>query len=187
MKRDTSIIIFVVILLGLVALWQVTVRDEVIVSNFEECVSAGNPVMESYPRQCRHEGENFVENIGNELEKIDLVSLSSPRPNEIIESPLEIVGEARGTWFFEGDFPVVLTDWDGRIIAEGFASADGDWMTEEFVGFIATLEFEYPTVYNRGSLILMKDNPSGLPEYDDALEVPIHFKEVTTQTTLKEL
>ncbi len=34
------------------------------VSNFEECVAAGNPVMESYPRQCRHGEESFSEDIG---------------------------------------------------------------------------------------------------------------------------
>src|SRR3989344_8105207 len=33
------------------------------VTNFEECVAAGNPVMESYPRQCRSaDGKLFVEN-----------------------------------------------------------------------------------------------------------------------------
>ena len=31
------------------------------VKNFEDCVAAGNPVMESYPRQCNHDGEHFVE------------------------------------------------------------------------------------------------------------------------------
>ncbi len=31
------------------------------ITNFEECATAGNPVMESYPRQCRTNGENFVE------------------------------------------------------------------------------------------------------------------------------
>lgn len=35
-------------------------------SNFEECVAAGNPVMESYPRQCRTpDGRNFVEDIAS--------------------------------------------------------------------------------------------------------------------------
>jgi glyoxylase-like metal-dependent hydrolase (beta-lactamase superfamily II) len=33
-----------------------------LITNFEECVNAGNPVMESYPRQCRTEdGKHFVE------------------------------------------------------------------------------------------------------------------------------
>ncbi len=34
------------------------------INNFEECIAAGNPAMESYPRQCRTVDEqHFVENI----------------------------------------------------------------------------------------------------------------------------
>lgn len=33
------------------------------ISSFEECVEAGNPVMESYPRQCRSGEETFVEEL----------------------------------------------------------------------------------------------------------------------------
>ncbi|OGI76259.1 hypothetical protein A3C67_03125 [Candidatus Nomurabacteria bacterium RIFCSPHIGHO2_02_FULL_42_19] len=40
--------------------------DESAISSFEECVAAGYPVMESYPRQCRTpEGVLFVENVEN--------------------------------------------------------------------------------------------------------------------------
>lgn len=34
------------------------------VTNFEECVMANNPVMESYPRQCRHGEQVFIEDTG---------------------------------------------------------------------------------------------------------------------------
>ena len=35
-----------------------------VITNFEECAAAGNPVMESYPRQCRTtDGRLFVEEI----------------------------------------------------------------------------------------------------------------------------
>ena len=146
------------------------------INSFEDCVRAGNPVLESYPQQCVADGRTFIEYIGNELEKMDLIHIDSPRPNQNITSPLEIKGEARGAWFFEGDFPVVLTNWDGLIIAEGYATALGEWMTEEFVPFEAELEFTVDTsVSDKGSLILQKDNPSGLPENDDALEIPIIF------------
>lgn len=38
------------------------------IDNFEECASAGNPIMESYPRQCRtSDGRNFVEEINSRL------------------------------------------------------------------------------------------------------------------------
>ncbi|HZJ40740.1 MAG TPA: Gmad2 immunoglobulin-like domain-containing protein [Candidatus Saccharimonadales bacterium] len=145
------------------------------VNNFDDCVATGNPVMESYPRQCRYGDKTYTENIGNELEKVDLINLETPRPNEKISSPLTIKGQARGSWFFEASFPVFLTDWDGKIIAQGVATAKSDWMTTEFVSFEATLAFTTDeNVYSdQGSLILKKDNPSGLSENDDALEVPV--------------
>ena len=34
-----------------------------IVFDFNSCVAAGNAVMESYPRQCRHDGRTYVENV----------------------------------------------------------------------------------------------------------------------------
>ena len=38
--------------------------EKILINNFDECAAAGNPVMESYPRQCRTEdGKHFVEEI----------------------------------------------------------------------------------------------------------------------------
>lgn len=113
--------------------------------------------------------------------KAEFITLTTPLPLGVIDSPLLLSGQARGYWFFEASFPIVLTNWDGLVIAEGFATAKGDWMTEEFVPFSATLSFTNP--YNvgepdfmkNGTLILQRDNPSGLAEHDDALEIPIRF------------
>ena len=118
------------------------------------------------------------EDAGNAAQKADLIVLDSPRPNQTITSPLTVTGKARGYWFFEASFPVVLVDWDGRIIAQGIATAKGDWMTADFVPFEATLTFavDKNAYSNRGALILKKDNPSGLPQNDDALEVPVVIK-----------
>lgn len=104
------------------------------------------------------------------------VCVTEPAPGASIVSPLVVRGEARGNWFFEATFPVILTDWDGKIIAEGYAQADGEWMTSEFVPFTATVNFEKPPYGERGTVILKKDNPSGLPEHDDAVEFFITFK-----------
>lgn len=93
-----------------------------------------------------------------------------------ISSPLVVTGRARGYWFFEASFPVVLTDWDGKIIADGYATAEGEWMTEDFVPFYFTLTFDKPAYGERGTLILRKDNPSGLPEHDAAVEIPVRFE-----------
>ncbi|KKW44760.1 MAG: hypothetical protein UY95_C0018G0005 [Parcubacteria group bacterium GW2011_GWA2_56_7] len=117
------------------------------------------------------EGENAM--MVPSADEHPLIRLTNPRPNERISSPLLITGEARGYWFFEATFPVVLTNWDGLIIAQGYATALDEWMTEDFVPFSATLDFDPNQVYPRGALILQKSNPSGLPEHDDAFEIPI--------------
>ena len=110
--------------------------------------------------------------------KADVITVATPLiMNEVI-SPLTVRGEARGWWFFEGSFPVMLTDWDGMVIASGVATAQSDWMTEQFVPFEATLNFTSPYIAGfkeNGKLILKKDNPSGLPENDDSLVVPVRF------------
>ncbi|MDZ4284619.1 MAG: Gmad2 immunoglobulin-like domain-containing protein [Patescibacteria group bacterium] len=107
----------------------------------------------------------------------DLIRVTSPEPGAVITSPLTIRGEARGNWYFEATFPVVLVDWDGRIIAEHYAEAKSDWMTTDFVPFEAMLEFVVPdtSVSDRGALILRNANPSGLPDYDAAIEIPVRF------------
>ncbi len=111
----------------------------------------------------------------------DRIVLTSPEPGSIISSPLLITGKARGPWFFEASFPVTLTNWDGLIIAEGIATAESDWMTEDFVPFRAELTFTSPyqvgdpDFMGRGSLILQRDNPSGLPLNDAALEITVQF------------
>lgn len=40
--------------------------EEVEITSFEECVKYGNPVIESYPRQCAVNGVTFVENVSVE-------------------------------------------------------------------------------------------------------------------------
>ncbi|MFA5644537.1 MAG: Gmad2 immunoglobulin-like domain-containing protein [Patescibacteria group bacterium] len=146
------------------------------IDDFISCLEAGNPIMESYPRQCRsNDGSLFIEDIGNTLEKSDLIRIDFPLPNSEISSPLEISGTARGLWYFEASFPITLVDSKGNIIVESFATAQDDWMTEEFVPFLSQLEFSSPASGSRGKLILKKDNPSGLVEHDDFLEIPVIF------------
>jgi Immunoglobulin-like domain of bacterial spore germination. len=119
-------------------------------------------------------GLTFTEDIGNALEKQDLIRLFAPQPNEMVTSPLTLTGEARGTWYFEASFPVQMTDADGKDLAITYATAEGEWMTENFVPFISTVTFSTPET-ETGFLILHKDNPSGLPEHADELIVPIRF------------
>jgi hypothetical protein len=110
----------------------------------------------------------------------DMIRLNSPQTDESVGSPLVVKGEARGTWYFEASFPVKLFDTDGKLLAVVPARAQGDWMTENYVPFLASLAFDKPATAT-GMLVLEKDNPSGLPENADELRLPVKFAAPTGQ------
>lgn len=110
-----------------------------------------------------------------ELQHQDLIRLTSPKPNEVVKSPLTLKGEARGYWYFEASFPARIYDANGKELGAMPVHALSDWMTKDFVPFSASLEFKTPTT-ETGLLVLEKDNPSGLPENEDELRVPVRFQ-----------
>ncbi|MBP7134393.1 hypothetical protein KBA73_04210, partial [Patescibacteria group bacterium] len=71
-------------------------------------------------------------------------------------------------------FPVELRDANNLLLFQGPAQAQGNWMTTNFVPFSIVLTFPTPTTAT-GSLILRKDNPSGEPQNDDQLVIPVTF------------
>ena len=107
-------------------------------------------------------------------EKPNLLSVETPAVNERITSPVLVRGRARGFWFFEASFPVKVLDKNGEVLGSGIAEAQSEWMTEDFVPFMAVISFR-PTESETGTLVLEKDNPSGLPEHADELRMPIRF------------
>lgn len=168
MKRTLVLMILLVVGVGVYVFFVTYDSDEGIVQEFYENQNADADISKS-------EVPTDVQAHINS--KSELIQVSNPLPLSVIESPLSFTGQARGLWFFEASFPVQITDWNGLIIGQGVATADGEWMTEEFVPFSGTITFTLPegTPYRRGSLIFSKDNPSGLPEHDDALEIPVRF------------
>jgi hypothetical protein len=82
--------------------------------------------------------------------------------------PVLIDGEARGPWFFEATFPVQILLADGVVLGEGYAQAQGVWMTEDIVPFYAEIKLaeNAPEYVGTAALVLRKANPSGLPEND---------------------
>jgi len=60
-KKIVFLILIIIIVVAGFMWWQTSKESTSQVTNFEECVAAGNPVMESYPRQCRHGDTTFTE------------------------------------------------------------------------------------------------------------------------------
>lgn len=110
------------------------------------------------------------------------ITVASPAANAAISSPVSISGSAKGNWYFEASFPIMIVDWDGRIIGEGHAEATSDWMTEARVPFAASISFKAPACgvgqdyCHRGAIIFKNDNPSGDPARSKSFEMPVMFK-----------
>ncbi len=104
------------------------------------------------------------------------ISVDYPREGQKIISPLKIQGKARESWFFEGSFLIELVDINREIISRSIATSTEDWMTEEFIIFNSEIYFEKPTSTMNAILILKKDNPSGNPEFDQSVFIPVTFK-----------
>ena len=104
------------------------------------------------------------------------LAVASLHDGDLVASPLTITGQVTGGgWFNEASFPVKIADGDGRIIGTGVAQAQSDWMSTSSVPFTAIINFKTPR-YATGTVLLSKDNPSGLPANDATLSIPVRFK-----------
>lgn len=114
------------------------------------------------------------ERAGNRTEKAGLIMVDNVDDNATLTSPFTVTGDARGTWYFEATFPLRVEDTDGTVLGNGYATAQSEWMTENFVPFSGSVYFD-PGETTEGWLVLEKSNASGLPEHDDALRIPVAF------------
>lgn len=137
------------------------------------------PLPQNLPPVAPEQGEDQIIHAS----KDDLIWVQAPLPNQTITSPVSIVGKARGNWYFEASFPVILLDAHGNILAQAPAQAEGEWMTTEYVPFSLSLIFPKSATAT-GTLVLQKDNPSGLSEYADELRMPVRFESLTQAVKL---
>ena len=169
----------IIVLVALVALaWfllphvhQPQTQPTVNVTDFASCQQAGGALTDGDPVTCSYNGHTYSESQSTQPE----VMLDTPQYGDLVHSPMTVSGKARGNWFFEANLPVVLKDENGKVLAQQGMHATADWMTTDYVPFTGTLTFD-PGTAQYGVLIISKDNPSGLPQYDSSVAVPIRFK-----------
>jgi len=153
------------------------------VNSFAECEAAGYPLANTYPRKClAPDGQEFVEEVStptttSEVDyynsSADMIVTDSPQAGDVVGKEFAVIGKARGTWFFEGSFPLEVRAPNGDLIGSAIATAEGDWMTTDWVNFKSEF-FDLPSAYmGEATLILRKDNPSGMPEKDAYMSFPI--------------
>jgi hypothetical protein len=161
--------VLAVIAIGTVAYFKFSTEDTWLCQN-GGWVKHGNPSLSMPTTGCGPISTN-INQTPTDSQNIRNLNLNA---NDLIVSPFKIIGEAR-LWYFEGSFPIKLLDAQGNELATIQAKAQGDWMTENWVSFTASLRYYVPTDQN-GTLILMNDNPSGLPENEQKIEIPVKLK-----------
>ena len=120
-------------------------------------------------------GPMISENTATTTEQFP-ISVNSPKENQTISSPVKISGKVKGNWFFEGSFPIQLVDSNGNVLGTSIATSTSDWMTTDFIPFTSELSFDKATSTTRAVLILKNDNPSGNPELDQNVFIPVILK-----------
>ena len=178
--KTIKIVLIVIVVLVLGNWIYATLNESVDVKtvlSFEDCVKAGYPVMESYPRRCATpDGRTYTEELPEKITYVnateDNIKVELPFPGAVTGKTFSVIGQARGPWFFEASFPIVLLDKDQKVIATSIATAEGEWMTTDFVPFRA--DIKVPESYmGESTLVLKKDNPSDLRENDAEISFPI--------------
>ncbi|HEY9586109.1 MAG TPA: Gmad2 immunoglobulin-like domain-containing protein [Candidatus Paceibacterota bacterium] len=184
MKQATkaSTIIFLVIILFVIgsflSLRKIKRFSEREVNSFISCVAAGLPVLESFPRKCTDtEGKVYIEEVTPPTNAITnpKVHVYFPTPGTTVSTPIAFSGEARGSWFFEGSFPVEVRNITGKTIAKSNAVTRDEWITEEFVSFEGDILLLPQTPSGPLFLVLKKDNSSGDPTKDEEVIVPVNY------------
>ena len=94
-----------------------------------------------------------------------------PKPNASVPKKFTVTGKAPGNWFFEASAPIQIRDSENSKIFQGTIKTEEDWMTTKLVPFSGEITVSGYT--GPATLVLLRDNPSGLPENDDSIEVPI--------------
>lgn len=100
------------------------------------------------------------------------VIVTSPASGARVGPTFTVAGEAPGPWYFEASFPIKVVDANNNFIGQGIAQAQSDWMTVGQVPFLATVTVA-PGYSGPATLVLLKDNPSGMPENDDSVSMPV--------------
>ena len=103
------------------------------------------------------------------------ILITTPHSGAVVSNPIRIRGKVPGSWTFEANFGVELLDAHRTLVATGYATVKGNWMTEQNVAFSASVPFEHPKS-RTGFLVLHKANPSDLEGKADSVEVPVRFR-----------
>lgn len=102
------------------------------ITNFEECVAAGNLIMESYPRQCRADNQTFVEVINNPTTTLSEAEAKTIAQNTCIKGGDSLGegmhNEGTKTWWFDANLNAAKPGCNPAcVVSEETKTAEINW------------------------------------------------------------
>jgi hypothetical protein len=90
------------------------------------------------------------------------IVVTAPEGNSVNASTgFTVSGKAVGNWFFEASAPVSVYSKDGKLLVATYMTAQGDWMTTNFVPFKGEIPPFLTNGATEGYIQFENDNPSG--------------------------
>ena len=169
MKNTVSIISIIILSVLLVGIAYIS-QNESLCCKYEIC--------KQLTTICEKDAqEEEIENIGGEVlsEKGQTLYLDNIKSGDTVQIGYEMKGQAPGSWYFEGSFPVRVLNIQGEVVSSLVASTSDDWMTENSVPFSVVIDFP---LEQESAFVLQfeKSNPSGLEENSDIAKIAISIK-----------
>ena len=93
-------------------------------------------------------------------------------PNTKVSEKKIIQGVVKSNYFFEGNIGVNILGNDKKLLRSGHATAVGEWASPDPVKFQGELDFS-GLVKGPAFIEIHNDNPTGLPENDKSILVPV--------------
>jgi hypothetical protein len=104
----------------------------------------------------------------------DLVLFTIPRDSKV-GGRIEATGILKGGYFFEGNAVGSLLSENKSVLKTFPITATGEWMTIDGVPFEMSVD-AYDILPGKGFIRIANDNPSGDPENDKYIDVPVVFE-----------
>lgn len=116
--------------------------------------------------------DDEIDKSGKKEEEIILIS---PQVNEVVRNGDVITGRAQASWLLEGDFPLIIKDRAGVVLATGLVQAQDDSTIGGWTSFQSTLVFNVDTS-TPAELFFKKNNPLSLPQYEEIVSYPVRLE-----------
>jgi hypothetical protein len=151
---------------------------------FEQCMKAGYPIEETYPRRCSARNKVFTEDVTSTPATATTtatatqpavatssknIRVTAPTPHQKIGAVLTIVGEARE---FENTFAWRLRDADGSALIEGHAMANAPDVGQ-FGPFTVTSTYPAPKGTHGTVEVFARSAKDG--SEIDRVSIPVNF------------